>query len=301
MTIQQLQYFLALAETLNFSKVAESMHVSQPNLSHSISSLEQELGAKLFVRQRGKKAELSLDGRAFYPYAKNALNVLEEGIATVRQTQVLHRNQLRVAYSHVYGLVVSPYVGYKLRQQYSPECAPNIRFTVVQSKVDFCKMLEDNEVDVAFTFSTGKANIGTIPVEQKQLYVILSKDNPLGEKEELTLEDIKDEPLICCDQEAFLHQHILNIYKKHNYSANIRAIYPDWGPQFSSVSYNAGIAITPTIPLATDFILVKPFNDPMNSLSYNCLYRTSDMGNKLLKKYLQVVMSYSEEDVKEHT
>lgn len=300
MTIQQLQYFLELAETLNFSKVAASMHVSQPNLSHSISALEQELGVRLFLRQKGKKAELTADGKAFYPYVKNALNVLDEGIASVKATEVMRRSQLRVAYSHVYGLVISPYVGYKLRQQYEPECAPVIRFTVAQSKMDFCKMVEENDVDVAFTFSQGNANVGMIPVEQIPLKVIVSKDNPLRDKDVITFDDIAGEPLICCDQEPFLHQHILNIYKNHNRQPNIRAIFTDWGPQFSNVSYNAGIAITPSIPMATDFIRVKDFEDPMNSIPYNCLYRTSDMSNKLLKKYLQIVMSYSEEEAKEH-
>lgn len=299
MTIQQLQYFLELTETLNFSKVAASMHVSQPNLSHSISALEQELGVKLFLRQKGKKAELTVDGRTFYPYVKNALSALEEGISSVKATEVTRRSQLRVAYSHVYGLVISPYVSYKLRQQYPPETAPTIRFTVVQSKVDFCRMVEENDVDVAFTFSPGNAGVGMIPVEQIPLKVIISKDHPLRDKDVITFDDIADEPLICCDQEPFLHQHILNLYKAHNRQPNIRTIFPDWGPQFSNVSYNAGIAITPSIPMATDFILVKDLEDPMNSLPYNCLYRTSDMSNKLLKKYLQIVMSYSSDEARE--
>ena len=50
MTFKQLQYFLEVARTLNFSKAAKALYVSQSALSKSISQLEAELGAILFIR-----------------------------------------------------------------------------------------------------------------------------------------------------------------------------------------------------------------------------------------------------------
>ncbi len=50
MTFRQLQYFLEVARTLNFSKAAEALFVSQSTLSKAISTLEEELGAVLFLR-----------------------------------------------------------------------------------------------------------------------------------------------------------------------------------------------------------------------------------------------------------
>ena len=50
MTFKQLQYFLEVAQTLNFSKAAKALYVSQSALSKSISQLEAELGAILFIR-----------------------------------------------------------------------------------------------------------------------------------------------------------------------------------------------------------------------------------------------------------
>ena len=50
MEIKNLRYFLAVAREENMSKAAEQLHVSQPTLSKTLKSLEEELGKKLFVR-----------------------------------------------------------------------------------------------------------------------------------------------------------------------------------------------------------------------------------------------------------
>jgi LysR family transcriptional regulator, hydrogen peroxide-inducible genes activator len=53
MKLHQLKYFLAVAQTRNFTRAAEQCHVAQPSLSRAIQELEVELGGPLFKRQRG--------------------------------------------------------------------------------------------------------------------------------------------------------------------------------------------------------------------------------------------------------
>ena len=53
MNTTQLRYFLELAQTLNYSAAAQQLYVTQPTLSRSIMSLEEEIGAKLFYRENG--------------------------------------------------------------------------------------------------------------------------------------------------------------------------------------------------------------------------------------------------------
>jgi DNA-binding transcriptional LysR family regulator len=52
MDINQLKYFIAVAQTLNFSEAARRSGISQPSISHSISELEKQLGAQLFIRSK---------------------------------------------------------------------------------------------------------------------------------------------------------------------------------------------------------------------------------------------------------
>ncbi len=53
MEMHQVRYFLAVAETLNFTRAAEQCHVAQPSLSRAVHKLEAELGGDLFRRVRG--------------------------------------------------------------------------------------------------------------------------------------------------------------------------------------------------------------------------------------------------------
>lgn len=54
MTFEQLYNFTVVAKLLNFTKAAETLFISQPTLSRQIATLEQELGAKLFMRDKQK-------------------------------------------------------------------------------------------------------------------------------------------------------------------------------------------------------------------------------------------------------
>jgi DNA-binding transcriptional LysR family regulator len=79
MQMQQVHYFLALCEELNFTRAARRCGVSQPSLSNAISALEGELGGALFHRKRS--IALTGLGRAVLPYldevARNADHVCE--------------------------------------------------------------------------------------------------------------------------------------------------------------------------------------------------------------------------------
>lgn len=65
MTSQQIEYFLAVARNLSFTRAAEELYVTQPAISRQISALEADLGFTLFDRARGKTA-LTAEGELFY-------------------------------------------------------------------------------------------------------------------------------------------------------------------------------------------------------------------------------------------
>jgi len=67
MEMHQIRYFLALCETLNFTRAAERCNVAQPTLTAAIKNLEQELGGPLFHRER-KRSHLTELGRLVLPH-----------------------------------------------------------------------------------------------------------------------------------------------------------------------------------------------------------------------------------------
>ncbi|NJO33208.1 MAG: LysR family transcriptional regulator [Rhodospirillales bacterium] len=80
MDIHHLRYFLAVCETLNFTKAADNCHVSQPALSRAIQQLEQEVGGLLFRRERNLTHITDL-GMLLKPHFESIISELGTGEA----------------------------------------------------------------------------------------------------------------------------------------------------------------------------------------------------------------------------
>ena len=72
MTSRQLEYFLAVARYLNFTRAAEALYVSQTAITRQIQVLEEEVGAQLFFRTK-KQVQLTAAGQVFLTEARAIL------------------------------------------------------------------------------------------------------------------------------------------------------------------------------------------------------------------------------------
>lgn len=150
MDIKQLQYFLAAAQYLNFSRAAESLYISQPALSYQIAELEQELGTPLFLRDR-RKMFLTPAGGALLPLASKLVLDLQEIRALAQkgfpQDDLTH--PLSIAYDrtedHFESTGVTELVANFLVQH------PDVDITLHQWDWDACiQGLLDETLDIAF-------------------------------------------------------------------------------------------------------------------------------------------------------
>src|ERR1700758_3764982 len=80
MELRQVRYFVAVAETLNFRKASDQLHVSQPSLSVQIKQLEDELGVSLFRRSK-RQVEITRAGEVFLSAAREILLRLQQASA----------------------------------------------------------------------------------------------------------------------------------------------------------------------------------------------------------------------------
>ena len=76
MEMHQVRYFLAVADQLNFTRAAETLHVTQPSLTRAIQKLEDELGGPLFARERAN-THLTELGRIMHPHLSASLAAAE--------------------------------------------------------------------------------------------------------------------------------------------------------------------------------------------------------------------------------
>ena len=76
--INDLIHFVKVAETGNVTKAAEQLYVSQPAVSHSIKSLEKEIGTELFTRRDRNRIEINPAGQIVLRHAKAILENIEQ-------------------------------------------------------------------------------------------------------------------------------------------------------------------------------------------------------------------------------
>ena len=124
MELRHLKYFLAVAEELNFTKASEKLFISQPPLSRQIIELEEEIQARLFIRNN-KKVELTEAGKYFEKEVKEIFQNLERISIKTKKIAENISGEFRIAYiSSIYAEVISelikhlkeqfPYVNFKL-------------------------------------------------------------------------------------------------------------------------------------------------------------------------------------------
>lgn len=95
MEMQQIRYFLAVADTLNFTRAAERCNVSQPALTRAIKSLEDELGGALINREQ-RNTHLSELGRMMAPYFQTIYEQSVSAKTTANQFRRLSRAALKI-------------------------------------------------------------------------------------------------------------------------------------------------------------------------------------------------------------
>src|SRR5712671_3403522 len=109
MEIHQLRYFVAVAETGNFTRAAERSNVSQPALSQQIINLEREVGHKLFHRL-GRKAVLTEAGGAFLERARRILFEVENAAKELGDHPGLSRKITVGAVQTVMPYLITPFI-----------------------------------------------------------------------------------------------------------------------------------------------------------------------------------------------
>jgi DNA-binding transcriptional LysR family regulator len=193
MDLRQLRYFAALAETGSFHRAAEKLNMSQPPLTVAIRKLEQQLGARLFLRgPRG--VELTDAGRASLPAARVALAAADDVREAVRLGAAGHSGRLRLGFigsatSELLPNVVAafsrkfPDVDLTLREMTSTQVVRDIAAGELEAGLVRLPILDPAPVRVDL-------------VERDELVIALRSDHPLAKRPEIALAQLSDQPFI---------------------------------------------------------------------------------------------------------
>lgn len=187
MRTSQLQYFLSVAEHLNFTKAAEACHVAQPAISQQIQALEKELGFALFARST-KGVELTEAGRQYYQDVSGVLRSLDK--ADRRAAAIAHGQagmlSIGVASSGQTGMLKTidlfrnafPAVKIELHRVNSKTQHEQLRHGVY----DILPTAPSNFID--------KSDLGIARPSESKLKIAMSENHPLATKRSLAVADL---------------------------------------------------------------------------------------------------------------
>ena len=96
MELRHIRYFKTVADEKNFTRAAEKLNIAQPPLSRQIKDLEQELGAKLFIRSP-HSVRLTEEGELFLQYATQILNLVNKSTEGIREMEEGLQGMLYIA------------------------------------------------------------------------------------------------------------------------------------------------------------------------------------------------------------
>lgn len=236
MDLLQLQYFCTIAQYENITRAAKALFVSQPNLSTSLSRLEDDLCVKLFERRRGK-VSLTENGQLFLSYAERVLNELNAGIKAVQAAEQANFDQLRVVSSQL------DFIG-EILQKYPADRRIRIKQVKCANMDVYDRILSDN-ADFGFYFGTPKTRIlEFIPLLTSERIAILHKDHPLAKKKHISILDLASEPLICnyCRDDAEFLSEMEQVYGLH---FQILSECDDTQIEATLIGSNRGLSISP--------------------------------------------------------
>lgn len=144
MELNQIKYFVALAETLHFTRAAEVCNVSQPALTRAIQKLEEELGGPLFHRERSY-TQLTDLGRLVLPALVRSLMAVDEAKTVAAAFRRRETSPLRIGLEYSIPTSVLTPTMVSLRQR-----SPDLGLTLRQaSQSDLCEEMLESKLDMA--------------------------------------------------------------------------------------------------------------------------------------------------------
>ena len=193
MEFRVLQYFLAVTREGNISAAAQSLNLSQPSLSRQLKDLEDELGAKLFIRGN-RRIELTEEGLILRKRAGEIMQLVELTESEISEVKNNISGTLSIGAGESLSMHRITGVFRRLKENY-----PDIRLNVVSGDTeDLQDRLDRGLLDFALIFTDFDRNAyHHLTLEENEIFgVIMRRDDALAEKEYITVKDLYDKPLI---------------------------------------------------------------------------------------------------------
>lgn len=249
--LMDFELFLNVAKYESFTKAGEQMFMTQSRVSKRISIMEDELGLRLFIRNK-RKVVLTPAGRILARRLRNISDDILNAIQEAHVAQTGMSGQLKLGFLE-WGTIVFMDKLEEFRKN-NPQISIDIcrsNFSELRNQLFFSRM------DIIFSTSYDSCQLSEneylfIPLKEVSLVAYMSPKNPLSHRESLTINDLRSEPLLMVDRNSSsgYSEYIHGLFLKHNIHPLISRYAHDGGAHIGNLLLNTGILLASEVFLA---------------------------------------------------
>jgi DNA-binding transcriptional LysR family regulator len=219
MDTQFLAAFVEVADSASFTLAGERLHLSQPAISKRITALEQQIGQSLFDRV-GRTVSLTDAGRTLLPYARKALQDIEDARRALSQLDGSVSGRLSIGTSHHIGLHRLPPVLGQFTREY-PQVDLDIHF--MDSEIACQAVLAGKlELGIVTLPTQPLPLLTTRKVWPDPLVVVSAPDHPLAGKRQLSLTQLAEHPAVLPDEATYTHRIVTAALEAEGVKPHVR-------------------------------------------------------------------------------
>ena len=248
MNLNQLRYFVSVAEHGNFTKAAAGHYISQTAITQQIHALEEQVGARLFDRN-SRPVSLTPAGKVFLKEVWEILGKMDAAMQRTREATTGLEGELRLGFTKSNEHSDLPQYLRTFHHEY-----PNVLISCYRCDTDrLAAGLMNGEYDVIFTWDSTnlrqEEGIELRLMEQVPLRVALYANHPLARKKTLSRKELKQENILFMSPsgsgDSFGDAFYIKLYQQAGYQPNIILRSNDIESILMMVAAEEGISIVP--------------------------------------------------------
>lgn len=242
MTITQLQVLIKTIELGSFTKAARVLNMTQPAVSHAISSIESELGVTILIRDKRKGLIVTDLGSRILVHIREILNGVEKIEQEVAMEKGHEVGTIRIGSFPSASAHFLPKMINHFKEKY-----PNLEVVLCEGTI---KEVEDwlvsRVVDIGIVILPNK-EMEIVPLTKGKMVVILREDHPLCKKNAVTIRDLENEPIILC--KGGYEPPIIDMFKQVNVPLRAEYVISTVTTALNMIQEGLGIAILAELSL----------------------------------------------------
>ncbi|HZU73595.1 MAG TPA: LysR substrate-binding domain-containing protein [Acidimicrobiales bacterium] len=243
MELNQLRYFVAVAEERHFTRAAERLEVAQPSVSSQIRKLEEELGSTLFDRGRSG-ASLTQAGETLLPLARRVLSDLEDAEARLRELDSLQHGRLSIGATPSLSTVLLPAALAEFHAAH-----PGVTLSLFEEGSGLLvQRLVTGEIELGLVILPQRhPGLSTTALATEELVVVAAPDHRLAGRRGLTVSELQGVPLVMFRDGYDLRSSTLEACHQAGFEPALATEGGEMDGVLALVAAGLGAAVVPSI------------------------------------------------------